>query len=187
MTTPASHAHLSAVSPWVARFAPLVKTGGHVLDVACGGGRHARYLAGRGFRVDAVDRDADALDRLAGIEGVAVKQADLEDEPWPYTDGMFDAVVVANYLHRPLFPLLTAGLAAGGVLIYETFARGNESYGKPSNPDFLLQPGELLALAGAGGLQVVAYEHGYIAVPKPAMVQRLAAIRPPVALAALAA
>jgi len=176
-----SHADLSAVSPWVARFAPLVKAGGRVLDVACGGGRHALYFAARGCVVDAVDRDADALARLAGAPGVTAKQADIENAAWPYADLRFDAIVVTNYLHRPLLPLLAAGLAPGGVLIYETFARGNESYGRPSNPAFLLAPGELLALAGEAGLQVAAYEHGRIDTPKPAVVQRLAALRVPAA------
>lgn len=185
MAVPASpHADLSAVSPWVARFAPLARAGGRVLDVACGGGRHALHFAALGFRVDAVDRDAQALARLAGADGVTVRQADIESGPWPYAGLVFDAIVVTNYLHRPLLPVLAAGLAPGGVLIYETFAQGNGSYGRPSNPDFLLAPGELLALAAAARLQVAAYEHGYTEAPKPAVVQRLAAIRPPAAPAA---
>lgn len=177
---PCGHAALDAVSPWVARFAPLVRPGGRVLDIACGGGRHARYLAALGHAVDAVDRDATALAKLAGSAGLTLRQADLEAGPWPYANIMFDAIVVTNYLHRPLLPRLAASLAPGGILIYETFARGNESYGRPSNPDFLLQAGELLALASAHGLQVVAYEHGYTVRPKPALVQRVAALMPPV-------
>lgn len=175
--TPAAHADLAAVSPWVERFAPLIRPGGRVLDLACGGGRHARLLAARGHAVEAVDRDAGALARLALVAGITIRQADLEGAPWPYAADMFDAIIVTNYLHRPLLPLINAALAAGGVLIYETFARGNESYGKPSNPAFLLAPGELLAAAGQGGLQVIAYEHGRIESPKPAVVQRLAAWR----------
>jgi SAM-dependent methyltransferase len=181
--TSSSHADLAAVSPWVARFTPLINPGGRVLDLACGGGRHARYLAARGHAVEAVDRDAEALARLASVNGICTREADLEGGPWPYAAGMFDAIVVTNYLHRPLFPLISAALAAGGVLLYETFARGNESYGKPSNPAFLLAPGELLAAAGQGGLQVIAYEHGRIEAPKPAVVQRLVAWRAPSAVA----
>jgi SAM-dependent methyltransferase len=118
---------------------------------------------------------------------VTAKHADIEGAPWPYADLRFDAIVVTNYLHRPLLPLLARSLLPGGLLIYETFARGNESYGKPSNPAFLLAPGELLALAGEAGLQVAAYEHGRIDTPKPAVVQRLAALRAPAAPVALGA
>ena len=127
----------------------------------------------------------EALAHLGGVAGVSPRQADLESGPWPYADGMFGGVIVVNYLHRPLFPRLSASLAPGGVLIYETFARGNESYGRPSNPHFLLEPGELLAVAGAAGLRVVAFEDGYTPIPRPAVVQRLAAVRPPLAWAAL--
>ncbi|MDB5804172.1 MAG: h16 [Betaproteobacteria bacterium] len=180
-----THAGLTAVSPWVERFAPLIRPGGRVLDLACGSGRHARHLAGRGYQVEAVDRDAEALLGLTGNAAITVRHADLEGGAWPYTDGMFDGVVVTNYLFRPLLPLIAAALAPGGVLIYETFALGNESYGRPANPDFLLAPGELLALARAAQLRVVAYEDGYTEIPKPAMVQRIAAVRPPVAPAGL--
>ena len=179
------HAHLDSVSAWVARFAPLIRTQGRALDLACGGGRHARFLAGRGYMVEAVDRDAEALLGLSGAAGIAVRHADLEKGSWPYADAMFDGVVVTNYLFRPLLPLLAAALKPGGVLIYETFAQGNESYGRPSNPDFLLAPGELLELARGAGLRVVAYEDGYTEIPKPAIVQRIAAVRPPVEPATL--
>jgi len=173
------HAHMTEVSAWVARFAPLIASGAHALDLACGGGRHARYLAARGCTVEAVDRDAEALLGLSGADGIVVRHADLESGAWPYADAGFGAVVVTNYLFRPLLPLIAASLAPGGVLIYETFAQGNESYGRPSNPDFLLAPGELLGVARAAQLRVVAYEDGYVEFPKPAVVQRIAAVRGP--------
>ena len=172
------HHDLESPSPWVCRFAPLIPAGGSVLDIASGGGRHARYLAGCGHRVEAVDRDAEAVRGLAGVAGVTARVADLENGPWPYAGQQFDAIVVVNYLHRPLFPHLLAALAAGGVLIYETFAVGNERYGRPSNPDFLLKPGELLELV-RGRLRVVAYEDLYVEAPKPAMIQRICAVNEP--------
>jgi SAM-dependent methyltransferase len=177
MSTPA-HSDVDAPSAWVCRYAPLIREGGRVLDVACGGGRHARYLAGLGLRVEAVDRDADALRGLAGIAGVSAREADLEAGSWPYAAERFDAIVVANYLHRPLLPLLCAALAPAGVLIYETFAAGNERYGRPRNPDFLLNPGELLELA-RGRLDVLAYENLHVETPRPAMVQRICAAAAP--------
>ena len=154
---------------------PLVRAGGRVLDVACGSGRHARYLAGRGYRVEAVDRDPAALHALAAVAGINTRVADLEGAAWPYTGERFDAVVVTNYLHRPLFVHLVAALAPGGVFIYETFARGNERYGRPRNPDFLLLPGELLQVAH-GRLEVTDYENLDVTVPKPAAIQRICAI-----------
>lgn len=161
-------------SVWVQRWAPLVAAGAPVLDVACGGGRHALFFAARGHPVAAVDRDATAIAALAGQPGVNALCADIENGPWPYAGRQFAAVVVANYLHRPLFPALMAALAPGGVLIYETFAQGNEAYGRPVNPDFLLQRGELLRAVGAA--RVVAYEDLYVEQPRPAMVQRICAV-----------
>lgn len=159
-------------SPWVQRFAGLVPDGGAVLDVACGAGRHSRLFAGLGHPVVALDRDVAAMPDLAGVERL---QADLEDgSPWPLAGRRFAAVVVTNYLWRPLFPRLIDSLHDGGVLIYETFARGNERFGRPRNPDHLLRPGELLELAG-GALSVVAYESGITA--QPAVVQRLCAVK----------
>lgn len=165
-------------SAWVARFAPLMPAG-EVLDLACGGGRHARLLAVLGHPVLAVDRDAEALGRAKGT-GISTLQADLEGSggsqpPWPFEAGRFAGIVVTNYLHRPLFDGILHSLAPGGVLVYETFASGNERFGKPSNPDFLLRPGELLDVVRESGevLRVVAYEDGYVALPKPAMVQRI--------------
>lgn len=168
----------SVPSPWVARFAPLAP-GGEVLDLACGSGRHARLLAARGLEVLALDRDPEALAAAAGA-GITTMEYDLEaaGAPWPFAPGRFAAIVVTNYLHRPLFARLAASLRPDGILIYETFAQGNELYGKPSNPAFLLAPGELLELARAGGLQVLAYEDGHVARPHPARVQRLCAAGP---------
>lgn len=166
------------VSNWVARWAPLIpQARGQVLDLACGSGRHARLLARLGHAVTALDRDPQALLAAAG-EGIATVQYDLEapGASWPFAPGSLAGIVVTNYLHRPLFGHIAAALAPGGVLIYETFARGNEVFGKPSNPDFLLNPGELLELAGRGGLRVVAYEDGVIDAPKAARVQRLCAV-----------
>jgi SAM-dependent methyltransferase len=172
----AGHDHLEAPSAWVCRWADRVRAGGRVLDVACGGGRHARFFAARGHPVEAVDRDAAALAGLATIPGITTRCADIEGGPWPYAGETFAGIVVVNYLHRPLFPHLFAALAANGALIYETFAAGNERYGRPANPDFLLQPGELLELA-RGRLRVIAYEDLFVAEPKPAMVQRICALR----------
>jgi SAM-dependent methyltransferase len=175
---------VEAVSAWVARWAPLIPHG-EALDLACGSGRHARLLAGLGHDVIALDRDAGLLAAAAG-EGILAVQHDLEapGAAWPFAPQSLAGIVVTNYLHRPLFGHIAASLAPGGVLIYETFARGNEIFGKPSNPDFLLMPGELLGLAGRGGLRVVAYEDGVVDQPKPARVQRLCAVGPAFDLAA---
>ena len=161
-------------SAWVVRWARLVAPGAAVLDLACGGGRHARYFAARGAMVDAVDRDAGAGAALAGVDRVRFLAADLEGGPWPYAGRRFDAVIVTNYLHRPLFGPLLAALAPGGVLIYETFAQGNAQFGKPSNPVFLLAPGELLRHCAS--LHVLAYEDGTTQLPRPARVQRICAL-----------
>ncbi|SAK71051.1 type 12 methyltransferase [Caballeronia temeraria] len=170
----------SAISPWVARWAHLVAPGGALLDVAAGRGRHARWFAARGCPVLAVDRDGEALASMASLEGIETLTADLEDgSPWPFpSDRTFAAVVVTNYLHRPLFGHFIDALAPGGVLIYETFAAGNGSIGKPSNPAFLLEPGELLD-AVRGRLRVIAYEDGFVDDPRPAYVQRICAVREP--------
>ena len=167
---------LTAPSDWVCRFVKLIHAGGTVLDLACGSGRHARLLAGLGYRVEAVDRDESLLQGLRGVEGVSARIADLEGGPWPYASRQFAGIMVCNYLHRPLFPRLLEALGQKGVLIYETFAVGNERFGKPSNPDFLLKPGELLEVV-RGQLRVIAYEDLFVAQPKPAMVQRICARR----------
>lgn len=163
----------STPSDWVCRWSTLLNTNAEVLDLACGQGRHLRYLASLGHRVTGVDRNAEALRALEAVGDTVC--ADIENGPWPLDGQRFDAVVVTNYLWRPLWPHILASLKPGGVLIYETFAQGNETVGKPSRPDFLLQPGELLRRCAA--LHVVAYEDGFL--PSPArFVQRIAAITP---------
>lgn len=167
------HQNLVA-SPWVARFAPLIASGGQVLDLASGYGRNARHLARLGHRVLAVDRDATALATLDGIAGIETRIADLESDSWPFAGIEFDAIVVTHYLHRPLFDSLLAALRPDGVLLYETFAEGNGVFGRPSRPEFLLQADELLQRFGAS-LRVVAFEQGRVELPFPAVLQRLCA------------
>jgi SAM-dependent methyltransferase len=173
---PSAHA-LSAPSPWIARWSHLLAPGCEVLDVACGSGRHLQWFSSRGHPVVGVDQDiATARFHVSAAELV---QADIENGPWPFLSGQdtrrFGAVVVTNYLWRPLLPMLLKSLVPGGLLLYETFAAGNETVGRPARPDFLLQPGELLHLCA--GLQVVAYENGF--VPNPdRFVQRIAAFAP---------
>jgi SAM-dependent methyltransferase len=161
-------------SPWVTRWAHLLPNGATVLDVACGSGRHLRWLASQGFAVTGVDRDAAALEPLRTEAEVIV--ADIESGPWPLQGRQFQAVLVTNYLWRPLLPTLLDSVADGGLLLYETFADGQQTVGRPSRPDFLLQPGELLA--ACAGLHVVAYEHGVLSAPAR-FVQRIAAVRAP--------
>lgn len=158
-------------SAWVRRHAVLLQPGASVLDVACGSGRHMHWLASQGFRMTGVDRDAPALAGLAAVGETVL--ADIEDGPWPFAGRLFDSVVVTNYLWRALLPVLRQALAPGGVLIYETFAHGHQTVGRPSRPDFLLQPGELLR--AFDGLRVVAYEDGFEPAG-PRFVQRLAAV-----------
>ncbi|HEX9466300.1 MAG TPA: SAM-dependent methyltransferase [Alphaproteobacteria bacterium] len=166
----------AAPSAWVARFASLVPRGGTVLDLAAGAGRHSRLFLERGYRIVAADRDTAALAGLPAQDRLEIVTADLEGgQPWPLPGRRFAGVVVTNYLYRPLLPVIVGAVAPGGVLIYETFAAGNERFGKPSNPDFLLRPGELLE-AVHGRLHVIAYEDLEIAAPRRAMVQRIAAI-----------
>jgi len=163
-------------SRWVARFAPLIPPGGLVLDLAAGGGRHTRLLLDRGHSVRAVDRDTGALRRLAGPR-CEIVELDLETAgPWPLGAG-YDGIVVANYLYRPLLPAIAAALAPGGVLIYQTFALGNERFGRPRRPEFLLRPGELLEAFAA--LTIIAFEQGEVASPAPAAIQRIAATAGP--------
>lgn len=167
---------VSTPSPWVVRWAALAPAACAALDVACGSGRHACYFAARGHTVEAVDRDSAVLAGLAGVGNVTARCADLEAAAWPYAGKTFGAIIVTNYLHRPLFPHLLAALAPGGVLIYETFALGNERFGRPANPAFLLQPGELLDTV-RDVCRVVAYEDVYVDQPRPAMLQRVCAVR----------
>ncbi len=163
-----------AASAWVRRWSHLVPLGASVLDVACGSGRHVRWFARRGGRVTGVDRDAAAVAPLTAIAEIVV--ADIENDPWPFGARSFDAIVVTNYLWRERLPALIASLAPGGMLIYETFASGNETVGKPSNPKFLLRPGELLQ--ACAGLRVIAFEDGFLPADKSAsqrFVQRMVA------------
>ena len=162
--------------PWVARFARLIPNGGAVLDVAAGAGRHAMFLSKLGYSVTAVDRDVSRL-TASGPAGIEAIEADLEAGGWPLPGRQFAGIVVANYLHRALFPHLLDALAPGGVLIYRTFQAGNEKYGRPRNPDFLLRPRELIA--AVRGLEIRAYEAGEVRRPAPAVIQRVCAIRPP--------
>jgi SAM-dependent methyltransferase len=164
-------------SYWVRRFAPLITAGGTVLDLACGRGRHSMLLAADGYRVEAVDRDAQAIAEIAArTPEIVTRVADLENGPWPYHGRAFDGIVVTNYLYRPLLPMLLNALDMNGVLLYETFMLGNERFGKPANPAFLLRPGELLDIVRRR-LTVVAFEQGEVEAPRPAMVQRLCAVR----------
>jgi SAM-dependent methyltransferase len=158
-----------APSDWVRRWAPLIVQG-TVLDVACGSGRHASFFLERKIRVVAVDREPQ------DIPGARFIQADLEDgSPWPLPGEQFEGVVVTNYLNRSLFPALAQALKPGGVLIYETFMLGNERFGRPSNPQFLLRPGELRE--AFRDLLLKGFEEGEVTEPKPAMIQRLCAVR----------
>jgi SAM-dependent methyltransferase len=170
--TPTIHG-ISPPSDWIVRWAHLAVPGATVLDLACGSGRHLRWWAARGHPVTGVDVNGEALASLKGLGELV--QADLENAPWPLGTRQFDVVVVTNYLWRPLWPAIVNALAPGGVLLYETFACGNETVGRPSRPDFLLQPAELIERCA--GLQIVAFEDGYL--PDPArFVQRIAAGRP---------
>ncbi len=163
-------------SPWVLRFAPRVPEGGPVLDLACGLGRHSRLFLARGHPVTAIDRDISGIAELTGAPGLEALETDLEDGgPFPLAGRRFAGVIVTNYLYRPLIPALIAAVAPGGVLIYETYARGNEKFGRPRNPDHLAKPGELLE-AVRGHLRVVAYEDLIDKSPKLAARQRLCAV-----------
>ena len=163
-------------SDWVLRWQHLLPAGGTVLDVACGPGRHLYHLQAQGHPVTGVDRAPEAIASLAPLvaAGAEIVQADIENGPWPFPGRQFDAVLVTNYLLRPRMAEIVAAVAPGGLLLYETFAQGNESVGKPSRPDFLLAPGELLS--ATQGLRVVAYEDGFLDAP-PRFVQRIVAVR----------
>ena len=164
-------------APWVVRHCGLIAPGGRVLDLACGNGRHARLLAGLGFDVIAVDRNFEAIAKLSAVPGITAMQLDLEGDGWPLAAQTFAGIVVTNYLWRPQLPAVLAMLAPGGVLIYETFMRGNEAYGKPSSPGFLLRPGELREIVQAAGWREIAFAEGYTTSPKPAMRQAICAVR----------
>jgi SAM-dependent methyltransferase len=159
-------------SAWVMRHAGQIAPGGRILDVACGSGRHARWLAAQGFVVDAVDRDLSQFGAVPErVNGVV---ADLEAADWPFVPTVYDGIVVTNYLHRPLMPRIIESLQYGGVLIYETFASGNERFGRPSRAEFLLMPGELRSILGPF-CDVLAFEEGEVSDPKPAVTQRIVA------------
>lgn len=167
-----------APSAWIRRWLPAAQGDRLALDLACGSGRHSLLARDLGYRVLAVDRDAQALATLQG-SGVQTLQEDLEHGRWSFCAQRFDLIVCTHYLFRPRLDLLASLLAPGGRLLYETFAQGNERFGRPSNPAFLLRPGELLQWAHRAGLHVVAYEDGVLSVPRAARVQRLAAVRAP--------
>ena len=170
------HAHhrRGPPSPWITRFAGDIAPGGNVLDLACGSGRHAQYLLHLGHPVTACDIDISALADLEGEAGLEIIAAELENAPWPFAERRFAAIVVTNYLHRPLFPEIVAALAPGGLLLYETFAAGNEAFGRPRNPDHLLKRGELIS-GILDGLTILAYED--LTTGDPACVQRVCARR----------
>ena len=181
-----THQAIDVASRWVRRFAGLIPPNSKVLDLACGGGRHARYAASLGHSVLAVDKDVSALSTNP-TQNIRCLSFDLElsdslsHADWPLAPDQFGGIIVTNYLHRPLMPDLVGSMRAGGVLIYETFAQDNGLFGKPSSPDFLLLPGELLRLASSKPeFHVLAFEDGYVSDPKPAMVQRICFIRGPV-------
>ena len=164
-------------SPWVMRWAHLVKPGARVLDVAAGEGRHSAFFALKGACVTAVDRDVRFLSDLAQAPGMAIEARDLEADPWPYAPGSFDAIVVTNYLWRAHFPLYARTLAPGGVLIFETFTEYNKTiWGRPANPAHALREGELLEAFAPLGLEMVAYESGLTALP--AAVARIVCRKP---------
>ena len=184
-STSSTHHGLEPPSAWVKRWAHLLPSNENVLDhesvqildLACGHGRHMQFLAGLGHRVLGVDRNAEAL-KTASQWGETL-QADIENAAWPLKGRSFTGVVVTNYLWRDLFPQILNSVAEGGVLIYETFSHGNQAFGKPSRPEFLLQPGELLQRCS--GLRIVAFEEGFVPSPDR-LIQRGVAIRLPSSL-----
>ena len=167
--------HEGIPSPWVCHHAQLIHNGGQVLDLACGRGRHAHWLANNNWQVHAVDHDKDAIAGLQHLPNISTLVADLENDSWPYPDQRFHGIVVSRYLHRPLMPLLIESLHPGGVLIYETFMDGNERFGRPRNPNFLLRSNELLKTFSPH-LTVIAYQQGEFQEPGPAVLQRICAV-----------
>jgi len=161
-------------SPWIVKYAPLIPKNGRVLDLACGNGRHAIWLAKQGYQVDALDRDAQALANMARMDNINALIVDLEAGDWPDSGLRYDGIIVSRYLYRPLLARLAELLYPGGILIYETFMAGNERYGKPSNPDFLLLPNELLETYSPL-LSIIAFEQGEVKTPRLAVMQRICA------------
>ena len=176
------HHDLSAPSDWIVRFAPLIKPQAKILDIATGSGRHALWLADQGYQITAIDRDLSGLKAYLDADqqrttNIELIEADLEtDTVWPLGKRQFDAIIITNYLHRPLFPAIRNVMTSSGVLLYETFALGNEAYGRPSNPDFLLKPGELIKTVRAN-FDILGFEHGLRRIPSPAIIQRVAAVK----------
>ena len=173
--------HLDTTKPvnWVISYLNRIPKRGRVLDLACGSGRHTRLLLGKGYSVTAVDRDISQICNLCETDNLEILEYDLEGpEGWPFSSGYFDGIIVVNYLHRPLFPSIIDSLAENGVLIYQTFASGNENYGSPRNPDFLLVKDELLDFFGLR-LEVVAFRQGYTRRPSPAVVQCICCVNTP--------
>ncbi len=162
------------VSRWISDHVDLFPATGLVLDLACGTGRHARYLASRGLQVTAVDIDISMVETIS-LPNIDAMQFDLEKGDWPFSEEVFDAVIVTNYLWRPLFPKIVSSLKVGGIVFYETFAIGNEKYGRPSNPDYLLAEDELLMQFK--GFEVLDFEHMKVENPKPEIKQAIAAKR----------
>jgi SAM-dependent methyltransferase len=167
---------LEKPSPWIVEYVQLIRKGGRVLDLACGNGRHAIWLAKQGYQVDAIDRDAQVVSNMVGMDNINVFIADLEAGDWPHSDRKYDGIIVSRYLYRPLLRTLAALLNPGGILIYETFMAGNERYGKPSNPDFLLLPNELFEVYSPL-LNIIAFEQGEEQTSRPAVMQRICAIK----------
>jgi SAM-dependent methyltransferase len=161
-------------SSWIVKYAQLIPKKGRILDLACGSGRHAIWLAKQGYQVDAFDSDAKALANMKGIGNINVSIVDFESDDWPGSDQRYDGIIVSRYLYRPLLSRLAGLLNPGGILIYETFMAGNERYGKPSNPDFLLLPNELLETYSPL-LSIIAFEQGEVEMPRPAVTQRICA------------
>lgn len=180
-----AHGGTGSPSPWIVRWLPLVRAGGRVLDFASGHGRHARLARAAGHAVLAVDRDASVLGSMQGT-GVEFRQEDLEGGRWSFAAERFDGIVCTNYLFRPRLDLMAELLAPGGVWLYETFAQGQQAWGRPTNPDFLLRPGELARLAQRARLHLLAYEDGVAGGERPARVQRMVAVRAPRAPGTLA-
>jgi SAM-dependent methyltransferase len=171
------HQSQEVPAQWVEKYVSLIPEIGQVLDLACGGGRHSRYLLAKGYSVLALDKDISGLADLGGAPNLEILEFDLENgKAFPLRDRKFSGIIVVNYLFRPILGDLIDVLAEGGVLIYQTFMLGSEAYGRPRNPDFLLKENELREVFGAS-LDVVAFEQGYVERPAPAVVQKICAVK----------